>query len=71
MRYRLKLDGMSCGHCKTAAHQALETVPGLETKEVQIGEATISSDDLDSVKAALYLALEEEGFPILSIEKIS
>lgn len=38
----LHIDGMSCGHCLKAVNRALNAVPGVEVKTLQIGRAEVT-----------------------------
>ena len=57
----LNISGMSCEHCQRAVKEALESVAGTGTAEVDLasGRATVAGDaDLQ----ALIAAVEEEGY---------
>ena len=58
---KLKLTGMTCGHCVSAATKALEKVPGVEKAEVTLkpGAAVVHGD---APVAALIAAVAEEGY---------
>lgn len=59
---KLKIEGMSCGHCVGAVTRALQALPGAErVREVSLerGEAVI--DGTVDVSAAIH-AVEEEGY---------
>jgi len=62
------MDGMSCGHCKMAARTALEGVSEIEVEEVEIGEGVIRTDNPDAAVPLVRDVLEEEGYPLVSIE---
>lgn len=52
----LKIDGMSCNHCKMSVEKALAQVKGIKTYQVSLekGEAEITGDpDLAQVIAAI------------------
>lgn len=60
---KLKVNGMSCGHCKSAVEQALQDVLGVESVEVSLEDGfaivrgTPSADELvEAVKEAGYEA---------------
>lgn len=38
MEYILRIDGMSCGHCRMAVEKALRNVPGVESVIVNLEE---------------------------------
>ncbi|MDA8311809.1 MAG: heavy-metal-associated domain-containing protein [Actinomycetota bacterium] len=54
--------GMSCDHCKHAVSEALSSVPGVRTVEVDIDTkvVTILGDGL--IDSALRAAIEEAGY---------
>ncbi len=59
----LAIGGMSCGHCLNAVNQAINAVPGVSVRSVQIGRAELSVPDAatsDLVKAAI----EEAGYKV-------
>ena len=39
----IKIEGMSCGHCKAAVEKALKAVPGIETAVVNLKKSKPSS----------------------------
>lgn len=63
MTIELKIEGMSCGHCRQAVKEALEGVEGVEaaTVDLEAGTASVASRGEVSV-ATLIAAVEEEGF---------
>lgn len=57
----LKVDGMSCDHCKAAVTKALMALPGVEDVNIDLatGEVKVSTGapvDLEDVKAAVTAA---------------
>ena len=58
---KLKVDGMSCGHCKASVEEALNAVPGVTSVEVDLdnGEAGVEGE---ATLAALITAIEDKGF---------
>ena len=58
---KLKIDGMSCGHCVMHVRQALEAVAGVESAEVdlQAGEAIVEGS---AEAETLIRAVEAEGY---------
>jgi len=59
---RIKIDGMTCGHCVKAVRAALAKVPGVEAVEdvsLENGEAVVAGNP-DAT--ALLAALAEEGY---------
>ncbi len=59
---KLKIQGMTCGHCVRSVTGALEAVPGV-TKVVEVslktGEAVVEGDPAPEAAVA---AVEEEGY---------
>lgn len=58
----LKIEGMSCGHCKATVTEALQSVPGVTSVDVDLdeGKAIVNGDNLDT-EAAIQ-AVKAEGF---------
>jgi copper chaperone len=61
----LKIDGMSCDHCVRAVTMALQEMPGVEVKDVRVGEAVIEADDSVVTTADIASAIEEAGFRLV------
>lgn len=58
----LKIEGMTCGHCKKAVEQALAAVPGVEqVVEVSLEKGSARIDGTADPRA-LIAAVEEEGY---------
>jgi copper chaperone len=59
---KLKVSGMTCGHCERAVERALAQVPGVERVvrvDRQRGEAEVAGT---ADAGALVAAIEEEGY---------
>jgi copper chaperone len=59
----LKISGMTCGHCVSAASRAVRAVPGTEDVAVDLGrgEVTVKGDpDPKTVRAAI----ADEGYEV-------
>ena len=56
----LTIEGMTCGHCKKAVEDALRSVEGVTTVEVDLeaGRARVEGGDVDRMIAAV----SEEGY---------
>lgn len=67
MKVELELENMSCNHCKMAVDQAMQAIPQITERQVEIGRAVISTDDWDAIKARVEEALEEEGYPVKAV----
>jgi copper chaperone len=61
----LKVEGMSCNHCKASVEKALKNVTGVENAEVNLqeGKAKVYGDvSLEQLVAAV----QEEGYSVQS-----
>lgn len=58
---KLKIEGMSCGHCVAAVQRALGSVEGVDVERVEIGEATLGVSDEQQLERAI-AALQDEGY---------
>ncbi len=58
---KLKIEGMTCGHCVAGVKKALEAVPGVKAARVELasGEAEIEGE---ASLEALLEAVREEGY---------
>lgn len=56
-----KVEGMTCGHCQSAVKNALESVNGVQSAEVNLeqGMARVTGS---ADPATLIAAIEEEGY---------
>ncbi len=57
----IAIDGMSCGTCVAGVTRALQGVPGVEVKRVDIGSASVVVAGLEGAKAAV-AAINDAGF---------
>lgn len=62
---KLKISGMSCGHCVGAVTRALKGLPGVQVDEVSIGSATVSYDAAATSAERIAQAVEDEGYPVV------
>lgn len=62
MTIALTVSGMTCGHCQTAVTKALQSVPGVQTANVDLanGSAKVEGENLDPT--ALISAVIDEGY---------
>ncbi len=60
----LKIEGMSCGHCKMAVEKALQAVPGVVSASVNLEkkEALVEGN---ADRDALAKAVENAGFEVV------
>lgn len=61
MNTQLKIEGMTCQNCVKHVRQALESVPGVATVEVDLesGRATVTGE---AALSDLIAAVEDEGY---------
>jgi copper chaperone len=57
----LKVEGMTCNHCKASVEKALRSVPGVENAEVNLKEGKAKVQGNAPV-AQLVAAVQEEGY---------
>lgn len=60
----VKIDGMSCSHCVKAVTMALQDLPGVDVRDVKIGEAVIDADETVVTAAQIAAAIDEAGFRV-------
>ncbi|MEG6586545.1 copper chaperone CopZ [Dendrosporobacter sp. 1207_IL3150] len=63
----LKVEGMSCGHCKNAVEKAVGSLPGVAAAEVDLAAKQLTVE-FDSSKLSLNQikeAVEEQGFDVV------
>lgn len=58
---KIRIEGMSCGHCVRAVSEALAQIPGLAASRVEVGRAVVDTADPDRVRMAV-AAIREAGF---------
>ena len=54
--------GMSCDHCVRAVREALDSVPGVNVEQVQVGSATVSFDESKTSVGDLVDAVYNAGY---------
>ena len=62
-RLKLSVSGMSCGHCVSRVKKTLAEVPGVQVKDVTVGEATVEFDPTVQSVATVLAALDSAGYP--------
>lgn len=60
----IKVNGMSCNHCKTAVESELKEVKGVINAVVDLAakNVTVSIEDENTPIESLYEAIEEAGY---------
>ena len=56
------IDGMSCQNCVRHVKRALDTVKGLEVRDVAVGSATIEFDPAEVSEEHVLKAVREAGY---------
>jgi copper chaperone len=59
---RLKIMGMSCGHCVAAVERALDGVEGVQKRQVSVGVAEIDYDPACTTPERITAAVTAEGY---------
>lgn len=64
----LKIEGMSCDHCKKAVAEALQRVAGVTRVDVDLeaGSATVTYDPGQASEKAMHEAVEEAGYEVVA-----
>lgn len=69
MKKIIKIDGMSCDHCKMAVENALNAIDGVQAKvDLKKKQATVTLSGEVSDQA-LTDAIQEEDFTVVSISE--
>lgn len=60
----IKVQGMSCGHCKKAVESAVSSLPGVSDVEVDLsaGSAKVTYDESKVKPAAIRESIQEAGY---------
>ena len=61
-KLKLEVSGMSCDHCVRAVREALESVPGINVEQVEVGSATVSFDESKTSVGDLVDAVYNAGY---------
>ncbi|WP_217588689.1 copper chaperone CopZ [Lentibacillus saliphilus] len=67
METTLKVEGMTCGHCKQAVEGTLKALNGVTDVKVDLasGEVTVKHDDSVSLKD-MQSAIEDQGYDVVA-----
>ncbi|TMW73313.1 copper chaperone CopZ [Alteribacter natronophilus] len=60
----IKVDGMTCGHCKASVEGALNSLDGVKSAEVSLDDkqVTVEYDEAAVELAALKEEIDDQGF---------
>ncbi len=64
---KLKIEGMSCGHCVKSVERELKKIPGVVVEHVDIGSATVNAEEDMVTGEMLSRAVEEAGYTLSEI----
>jgi copper chaperone CopZ len=65
----VNISGMHCDACVSRVKQSLETVPGVDVEDVQVGTAKMKYDEAIANPAAIQAAIRKIGFEIANIPR--
>ncbi|SCT95541.1 copper chaperone [Staphylococcus xylosus] len=62
----IKVEGMSCEHCKHAVESALTNLDGVSTADVNLeeGNVKVDFDDNKVTSSNMYEAIENQGYDV-------
>ena len=63
-RIRMKIEGMSCGHCVSHVTRALETLDGVQVEHVEVGSATVRYDPRATSEERMAQAIADAGYGV-------
>ncbi len=62
----LKVEGMTCGHCKEAVEGAVNKLDGVKSAAVDLEAANVTVDHEESVTVdAMKEAIEDQGYNVV------
>ncbi|MGT2610492.1 copper chaperone CopZ [Staphylococcus aureus] len=63
----LNVEGMSCGHCKSAAKYALNNIDGVTSADVNLenGQVSVQYDDSKVAVSQMKDAIEDQGYDVV------
>jgi copper chaperone CopZ len=62
----LRIAGMSCAGCVNSVRSALARLPGVQVRQVEIGQATLEFDPTISTPESIQSAIVKAGFEPLT-----
>jgi copper chaperone CopZ len=60
---KLKLEGMHCAGCVRRVTTALQALPGVKVRSVEVGSAKVEFDKSEATANDIALAVDRIGFP--------
>lgn len=66
METTLKVEGMTCGHCKSAVEGALKEVDGVDVVKVDLETGNVKVSHADTAnKVEMREVVEEQGYDVV------
>jgi copper chaperone len=62
----LRIGGMSCGGCVSSVRNALARLPGVQVRQVEVGQASVAFDPSLSTPESIQSAIVKAGFEPLT-----
>ena len=69
MDLKLSIDGMHCGACVNRVAKALQGIPGVAVKKVEIGSAEVGYEPGSATPDAILAAVKKSGYAAREKEK--
>lgn len=66
---RIKIDGMSCGHCVARVEKTLKKLDGVHVNRVEVGSADLTYDSAKAPFATIREALDDAGYTARPVER--
>lgn len=66
-RATVDITGMHCGGCVASVERVLTKLPGVASREVKVGRATVTFEDGAVTEAALRDAIDGAGFDVSAL----
>jgi copper chaperone len=63
-RVKLRIEGMSCGHCVASVRRALEGIDGAQAERVDVGSASVAYDPGRTDATRIMQAVEGAGYVV-------
>ncbi|HAR7274615.1 TPA: copper chaperone [Staphylococcus aureus] len=63
----LNVEGMRCGHCKSAVESALNNIDGVTSADVNLenGQVSVQYDDSKVAVSQMKDAIEDQGYDVV------
>lgn len=69
MKTIIKIEGMTCGHCKARVEKTLAELPGVMSAEVDLEAKTATVEStVGLLESIVTEAIDDAGYDVISIE---